>query len=220
MARMTGQQASSRLPTRTSDRRPALAALAILLVMLGALGSALIAYRSGDRVEVLVASRDISPGTQVTIEDFTVARVAHDGGQTVSASSIQQFNGAYATSRIPAGTIVINTMFSEVDFVPAGGQLVGVSVAPELRPSQPIEQGDVVALYSVTQGSGEAPVAATLVPAVRVVQVSSSENSSTLDMTVLVPDAEVANVVALSASGLVAVTTLPDDVAPALDKTP
>src|SRR5690606_32528143 len=98
-------QQGARLPVRTRDRRPALAALAILLIMLGALGSALIAFRSGDRVDVLVAAREIPQGTQVTEEDFTIARVANDGGNVVDAASMQAFLGAYSTARIPEGTL-------------------------------------------------------------------------------------------------------------------
>ena len=56
--------ARGRLPVPSRDRRPALAALAILLVLAGALGSALVAYRSGSRVDVLVARHDIGPGEQ------------------------------------------------------------------------------------------------------------------------------------------------------------
>src|SRR5687768_16946461 len=59
----------SRLPVPKRDRRPALAALAVLLILAGALGSALIAYRSGDRVDVLVASDDILPGQKIDADD-------------------------------------------------------------------------------------------------------------------------------------------------------
>lgn len=218
MARSAAAQPPARLPSRSRDRRPALAALAILLVMLGALGSALIAYRSGDREEVLVASREILPGAQVTRDDFTTARIAHDAGGSVSAASIDSFIGAYATTRVPEGTIVINSMFSVSDRVPAGGQLVGLAVKAESRPAELIEQGDVVAVYAVPQAQANSdPVVTTLVPAARVTQVSASDGSGALLMTVLIADADVAKVVGYNAAGQVAVTKLPSDVVPPLD---
>lgn len=213
-----GRDQSSRLPVRTRDRRPALAALAILLILVGALGSALIAYRTGDRVDVLVAARDIEPGTQVTREDFTIARVAHEGGAVVEAAAMDNFVGAFATSHIPEGTLVINRMFTVTDVVPSGAQLVGVAAQLSLRPSEVIRQGDVVALYSVppdsTVGDAEA-----LVPAARVMHVAAtSATSDLIHLTVLIADDQVAQVVQLNSYGQLAVTRLPDDTQPAVDQ--
>ena len=206
----------ARLPVRTRDRRPALAALAILLIMLGALGSALIAFRSGDRVEVLVAAREIPQGTQVTEEDFTVARVANDGGNVVDAASLDAFVGAYSTSRIPEGTLIANTMFTVDNVVPDGGQLVGVAATTVLRPSDQLRPDDIVRLYSVPpEGSGDSE---TVVEAARIVHVAAGAPTSDLvHVTVLVADEDAARVVQLNAYGQLGIATLPDGTEPVID---
>lgn len=209
---------ASRLPNRTRDRRPAMAALAILLVMLGALGSALIAYRTGDRVDVLVAARELPQGAQVSREDFTVARVANDGGSVVEEAAVDNFLGAYTTSRIPEGTLVANSMFTKENVLPQGGQLVGVTAAATLRPSLSVQPSDVIALYSVPAEGQEGAESAVVVESARVVHVAAaSANSDTVHLTVLISDGTVAQVVALSARGQLAMTGLPDDVAPVID---
>ena len=74
-----------RLPVAPRDRRPALAALALLLILLGALGSALLVFRSGDRESVLAASHDIAFGQVVSRSDFTTVRAAAEGAALVPA---------------------------------------------------------------------------------------------------------------------------------------
>ncbi|NAZ84512.1 hypothetical protein GTR02_22165, partial [Kineococcus sp. R8] len=100
----TGSTPGRRLPSPVRERRPAVAALGLLLIVGGALGSALVVHRSGDRVDVLVASRDILPGQRIEAGDLGVARVAADGAAVVPASARQAFVGTYATSRVPADT--------------------------------------------------------------------------------------------------------------------
>ena len=87
-----------RLPVQGRDRRAALSALALLLVVLGALGAALVVYRTGHRTDVLIAAHDIKAGQQITAAEFDTARVAHDSGNVVPASAKQNFIGTYARS--------------------------------------------------------------------------------------------------------------------------
>ncbi len=61
-------------PTRTAGR------IGLLLIVVGALSAALVVYRTGNRVDVLVAARTIPAGHKVTDADFTTTRVAADGG--------------------------------------------------------------------------------------------------------------------------------------------
>jgi hypothetical protein len=58
------------LPAPVRDRRPALAAIAVLLILSGAFASGLLVYRSGERTDVLVARDDIDVGTTITANDF------------------------------------------------------------------------------------------------------------------------------------------------------
>lgn len=212
---------ATRLPVPKRDRRPALAALAVLLILAGALASALIAYRSGDRVDVLVARDDIQPGQRIDADDLTVARVANDGGAVVDASAKDSYIGSYATTRIPKDTLINRTMFKVNGIIPDGAQLVGVVLPATQRLSQDVSAGDVVRLYYVIgkgQPQSNADPGTAVVEAGRVTGTSNAgANSTESSITVLVRD-DVAGLVAQYASaGQLAVAKLPDSTRPQVD---
>ena len=123
---------------------------------MGALGSALVAFRSGSRVDVLVARQDIPVGQVVTRADFTTARVAADSGLTVDADAISNFVGTHAASTIPQGTLVNGSMFLAGEVVPKGAQVVGVVVDVTRRTTTRPVAGDVVRLIYVSGAGGRA----------------------------------------------------------------
>ena len=132
-ARATAPAAQRQLPGRVRERRPALAALGILLVVGGALGSALVVHRSGDRVDVLIARHDSQPGEKITSDDLGIARIATDGAAVVPAGARANFVGTYATTRIPADTLLNRTMFLANGSVPEGAAVVGVFMKGDSR---------------------------------------------------------------------------------------
>lgn len=222
MSTVTGQAPTrGRLPVARRDRRPALAALALLLVLVGALGSALVAYRSGSRVEVLVARSDIDPGQEITAADLTTARVAADGGETVDADAIGNFIGTRAVSYVPQGTLVNGDMFSGAPVVPKGAQVVGVVVDITRRTTERLSPNDVVQLVYVSgsgdqQGSAASP-GDVIVEAARVAKVGSGGGSGQLSVSVLVPDQDAGLVADLASGNSLALTLLPSDTKPVVD---
>src|SRR3954454_18587329 len=115
-----------RLPVAARDKRPALAALALLLILLGALGSALLVFRSGDRESVLAASHDIEFGQVMSRSDFSTVRAAADGAALVPARVVDSYVGSRATSTIPKGALLSPRMFSVKTLVPTSGEGVGI----------------------------------------------------------------------------------------------
>ena len=214
--------ARGRLPVPSRDRRPALAALAILLVLAGALGSALVAYRSGSRVDVLVARHDIGPGDKVTAEDFSVARAASDGAAVVEASRLQSYVGAYATTRIPERSLINSTMFRVSGVIPGGAQLVGIVLPATQRTGQSLAAGDVVRVYYVAGKSTEKAAGLqpgqSVVDAARVTGVTAAGGGSDqVTLTVLLADSSSGTVAQLASAGQLAVAKLPDSVRPPAD---
>ena len=211
--------AAARLPGPVRERRPALVASGLVLVVAGALGSALVVHRSGDRVDVLVARHEIAPGEQVGADDLGVARVAADGAAVVPASALHNFVGTYATARIPADTLVNRTMFLAGDTVPADAAVVGVVLGPEQRPSDALGAGDVVRAYLVA-GDGAStvsgqPAGTVLLQAARVVAADGGADGGGVSL--LVPAAGAAEVVAAAAAGQVALVRLADATTPPVD---
>ncbi|WP_380156872.1 SAF domain-containing protein [Kineococcus sp. R86509] len=219
---------AARLPGPVRERRPALIASGLVLVVAGSLGSALVVHRSGDRVDVLVARHDIAPGAVVTAQDLGTARVAADGAAVVPASALANFVGTHATSRIPADTLVNRTMFLAGDTVPTDAAVVGIVPGPEQRPGDALAAGDVVRAFLVasdgsTTVTGQ-PAGTVLLASARVVAGGSAAAAGVGDVagdpgtvSLLVPTADAAQVVAAAAAGQVALVRLADATVPPVD---
>ena len=209
-----------RPPAPVRDRRPAMAALAALLVVGGGLGSALVVHRSGDRVDVLVARDTIEPGQRVGAEDFSVARVAADTDGVVPAAAQANFVGTHATARIPAGTLVNRAMFLAGGVVPADAVVVGAVLGPTQRPAERLTTGDVVRVYLVVQGGADG-VGGTpgevLLDAARVVAATPAGPAENATVSLLVPAASSGEVVSAAAAGQVALAELAESTPPAVD---
>src|SRR6476660_6119239 len=69
--------AGNRLPTAPRERKPALAALAVLLILAGALATMLLVTRSGNRVDVVMMKTTLTVGQQIDANrDLTAVSVA------------------------------------------------------------------------------------------------------------------------------------------------
>lgn len=217
-ARPSSAEGRGRLPAPVRDRRPALAALALLLVLGGALTSALIAYRSGDRVDVLVARDDIEIGAIVTAADFGVARVAATGAATIEAAAARNFVGTSATTRIPAGTLLNRSMFlSASSVVPLRSVVVGVVLSASQRPAVELRAGDVVRVFLVPRDTGGVTTGTVLASAVRVAEIGSSAGGDALRLSLLVPESAATAIVGAAATDSIAVTRLAPETLPAVD---
>lgn len=224
MTSSTTAQARGRLPVARRDRRPVLAALAILLILLGALGSALIVFRAGDRIEVLTVNRDVKYGEALTRADFSQARVSEDTPGVVPAAEIDEFVGTSVLSNLPDGALINRGMFAKrgIAIVPSNGALVGITLDSNRRPAEDPTIDQVVRLYAVS-GSGGAggstpgdPLLSGLTGGARVADVSSTGGDA-LVITVLVPNDEAGDVVNAASTGNVALAVLPDNAKPDVD---
>jgi len=209
-----------RLPVAPRDRRPALAALALLLILVGALGSALLVFRSGDRESVLAARDDIAFGQTMTRADFTTVRAAAEGAALVPADLIEEYVDTRATTAIPAGALLSPKMFNTNTLVPENGEGVGIVVDATRRPSEVPGTGQVVRVYFVS-GNGTSteatPANPVIVNAARVISVGRGSGAGTRSITVLVRSDLAADVANFASSGNLAVTVLPDDTRPSID---
>ena len=207
-----------RLPAPVRDRRPALAALALLLVLGGALTSALIAYRSGDRVEVLVARGDIEVGQVLSPADLTSVRVAAGEATVITADATSSFVGTVSTTRIPTGTLLTPRMFLvEGSAVPSNAQVVGVVLSATQRPATELRPGDVVRVFLVPRETGDGAQGTVLASAVRVAEAPGGGAGDTVRLSLLVPDDVATSVVTAAATGSLAVTRLAPGIQPLVD---
>lgn len=143
-----------RLPTPPRERKPALAALAVLLILVGALGATMLVLRAGDRIEVVKVTQEIPAGGSVTSDNVTSVMVAQDSGiHYVPWSQLGDLKKLKAVSTIPAGVVAVGEMFGDQSGVGQGKALVGLSLKSGQYPTG-IQPGDVVAAYRVTSDTG------------------------------------------------------------------
>ncbi|WP_328495792.1 hypothetical protein OHS59_25935 [Streptomyces sp. NBC_00414] len=137
-----------RLPSPPRERKPALAALAVLLILVGALGATMLVLRAGDRIEVIKVTGDIQAGESVGSKVESVL-VADDAGVNyIKWNQLETLRGLKAKSTIYAGTLVIGQMFGPKSSLADGKAIVGLSLKEGQYP-EGIQSGDLVAAYQV-----------------------------------------------------------------------
>ncbi|KPI16570.1 hypothetical protein OK074_8379 [Actinobacteria bacterium OK074] len=194
-AGLTPPMAGERLPAPPRERKPALAALAVLLILVGALGATMLVLQAGDRIEVVKVTGTIQPGDSVTNADVTSVMVAADDGiDYVKWSQLAALKQLKARSTIYAGTVVVGQMFGDDTGLSAGQAVVGLSLKAGQYPTD-IQQGDVVSAYKVTSDTNS----------------SSTSGTSGLgsDSSLIVARATVSYVQQKSGSSVVSSTNLP-----------
>ncbi|MEU9899354.1 hypothetical protein ACIBCS_23775 [Streptomyces phaeochromogenes] len=213
-----------RLPSPPRERKPALAALAVLLILVGALGATMLVLRAGDRVEVVKVTGDIQAGQSVG-DNVESVLVADDAGiNYVRWSQVKTLKDLKAKSTIYKGTLVIGEMFGTEASLPAGKAIVGLSLKEGQYP-EGIEVGDLVAAYQVSTtgssntdddtgtgagGSGSTPI----VSDARVNTVPSTKSDTTISSTnkrytVTVDESDAAALARAAAANQVALVKVP-----------
>lgn len=217
-----------RLPTPPRERKPALAALAVLLVLVGALGATMLVLRAGDRVEVVKVTSDVQAGESVS-GHVTSVLVADDPSiNYVPWEQVGQLKKLKAKSPIYKGTVVIGDMFASGSALPDGKASVGVSLKEGQYPAG-IKSGDTVAVYRVgdtgtsgsrssgssnSSGSGSSSAdAAPIVEQAKVISVKndtdSTISSTNLPVTLIVDSGQAASVAEAASAGQVALVIVP-----------
>jgi hypothetical protein len=176
------------LPRR---RRPGMIALAVALVGAGILGSAWLYHDVNHQVPVLMITKAVPAGSQLTTADLATTTVAAGPGvQTIPARQESQVVGLVAASTLKPGTLLAATELTR-SLPPAAGQaLVPVAVKPAQLPASGLAAGDHLLVVPTPSGSaaGTPPLGH---PVAGVVEaVSSSPDEDGLDVVdLLVPAA-------------------------------
>jgi hypothetical protein len=144
-----------RLPTPPRERKPALAALAVLLILVGALGATMLVLQAGDRIEVVKVTKEIPAGQSVTDTNVTSVMVAKDSGiDYIEWSKLSALKDLKAVNTIPAGVVAVGQMFGSQTGVAAGKATVGLALKEGQYPANGLKIGSVVAAYRVSSDSG------------------------------------------------------------------
>lgn len=157
-ARGTGAKKPSgtanRLPSPPRQRRPALAAIALLLIVGGALVAGLLAIRMDSRVPMLAASQDIPPGAVIEEAHLKVVQVAaDDASRLIPAEFEDQIVGAFSKARIYEGQLLDQRQLTETDPIGQDRAVVSVVLSPALAPRN-LRSGDLIEIVRAAGTSG------------------------------------------------------------------
>ncbi|GAA2843644.1 SAF domain-containing protein [Kribbella solani] len=155
----TGSQ-GSRLPATPRRRRPALAALAALLVVGGALVAGVLAVRMDERQAVIQVSRDVGVGQKITSADLTEARVAADVPSLIPASRANEVVGLFAKVAMGKGQLLDKSMLTKQGPLQSDKAAVGILLTAGRTPADGLASGDLVELVRIGQGSVQSAVIA------------------------------------------------------------
>ncbi|TNC40368.1 SAF domain-containing protein [Mumia zhuanghuii] len=143
-------------PTPPRRRRPAMAALAVLLIVGGAALAGLLAVNLDSRTSVIVVNQDVPAGTEITTDLLTTSMVASEGLKIVPEDQVSAVLGTYARVPLSEGQLLDTTMLVKGGVLAAGTVQVGVPL-PAGRVPAGLRSGDEIRLIRLSDGASSQP---------------------------------------------------------------
>jgi hypothetical protein len=202
-----------RPPSAPRERKPALAALALLLIIGGALAAAYLVIQNGHRVSAIEITQQVGAGQQIPLSAMREVQIAPGGVGYVAWSEAGQVAQFYAASVIPPGTLLTASMVTRSANLAEGRVVVGLALKDGQLPTG-LLVGDRVAIYQVSNSAQSCPgvSGATLSPNAIVLGVSApppSAGSAATDVRVAVYPGVAGAVACNAANGNVGIALLP-----------
>lgn len=199
------------MPSAPRERKPALFALAILLVALGAGAAGLLVIRASAQVQAIEIVQQVNQNSQIPGDAMEEVGVpANSALNYVAWSNIAAVEKDFAATTIPAGTLLTEKMVSGSNDATAGQDLVGLSLKAG-QVSSDIQPGDKVEAFAVGTACG-VTTGAVLAPQAEVTDVNGSvtADGSTAVVTVAVQPNDAGPLTCSAANGNVGLTLLPN----------
>lgn len=202
-----------RLPSAPRERKPALAALAVILILGGALGAGFLVLQSGKRVAAIEISQQIGVGQQIPLSAMQEVQIASGTGLSyVPWNEASQVTKFYAASVIPPGTLLTSAMVGQAGNLASGMDVLGLSLKDGQIPAG-LQVGDHVDIYQVSDapetcpGSSGSTLAANAI--VLGITRPASSSSAVADVRVAVNPADGGPVACNSSNGIVSIAIVP-----------
>ncbi|WP_262412607.1 hypothetical protein [Actinacidiphila acidipaludis] len=133
------------------ERKPALAALAVLLILVGALGATVMVMRAGNKIEVVEIKANVAAGQPIpasAIEDVEISDVS--GIQFIRWGQRGDLAQHYtaATNLVPGTLLTLPMITKGTGGLAPGKSIVGLSLKDGQFPHG-LKAGDTVAAYRV-----------------------------------------------------------------------
>jgi hypothetical protein len=206
--------ASRRAPRAARERKPALAALALLLIVGGALGTAYLVIRNQQRVAAIEVTQPLGAGQQIPLSALHEVQIATGTGLSYvpwsEASQVTQF---YAASAIPPGTLLSSAMVARSNYLAAGKAVVGLALKDGQLPAG-LQAGDRLDIYKVSDAAQACPgtpgsMLASDAVVLGISVPAAASGRSAIDVRVALAPASAGAVACNAANGSVGVAMLP-----------
>ena len=219
------------MPSAPRERKPALAALAVLLVALGAVAAGYLVINAGHRVGAVEITQQVGQGQRIPASAIKEVEIASNSGiNYVAWQYANRVAGVYAAVQIPAGTLLTPAMTTATNNLAAGKVQVGLSLKPGQAPAS-LLIGQSVEAFGVGTGSacgaaavgggtggtgggngsgnGAGPGVPITTGVIASVVGSTASNGSTAAVTLAVPDADAGVLACYASAGDVAIALTP-----------
>lgn len=210
-----GASTGQRLPVPPRERKPALAALAVLLILGGALVSAYLVMISGQRVSAIQIAHPVAPGQRIPASALREVQIGDTGIEYIRWSERHRVTTAYAAVPLVEGALLTNAMTTPGNDAALGRVKVGLALKPGQLPADGVRPGVRVALYAVAGGQGGGPRPGTLLSADAIVQQVRAGGEDRLRseatmVDVAVPPADAPQLTQAASAGAVAAVIVPE----------
>lgn len=210
------------MPSAPRERKPALAALAVLLVALGAVAAGYLVISAGHRVGAVEITAEVGQGQQIPASAIKEVQINADSDvHYVAWQFANRVTGVFAAVQIPAGTLLTPSMTTATSNLTAGKVEVGLSLKPGQAPTN-LLIGQTVQAFPVGTGSGcagggngagtgttatpgESITTGTIVSVIG----TTSTNGSTAAVTLAVPATDAGTLACYASAGDVAIALTP-----------
>jgi hypothetical protein len=206
--------ANRRAPRAARERKPALAALALLLIVGGALGTAYLVVQNGHRVAAIEITQPLGAGQRIPPGALREVEIAPGAGLGyVPWSEAGQVTQFYAATAIPPGTLLSGAMVARANNLAAGKAVVGLALKDGQLPDG-LQAGDHVDVYEVSDAAQSCPgtaggVLATGAVVLGISAPTAAASQSAIDVRVALNPAAAGAVACNAANGNVGVAMLP-----------
>jgi hypothetical protein len=206
--------AGRRLPSAPRERKPALAALAVVLVVGGALAAALLVIDAGHKTGAIEIAQPIGQGQKIPLSSMQEVQVTSGTGiDYVPWNEASQVARTYAATMLPAGTLLTPQMTTAVNDATRGMTVVGLALKDGQLPDG-LQVGDHISIFDTSDNAGRCPRPPTNVLASNAVVLNIGHPVSTAsdavdDVQVAVAPADAPGVTCNAANNNVGVGVLP-----------
>jgi hypothetical protein len=149
--------AGRRLPSAPRERKPALAALAVVLVVGGALLAALLVVDAGHKTGAVEITQTVGQGQKIPLSAMQEVQVTSGSGlDYVPWNQASQVANTYAATMLPAGTLLTPQMTTSSNNLASGMTVIGLALKDGELPDG-LQVGDHVDIFATSDSTGRCP---------------------------------------------------------------